>query len=210
MNPILLVTRPKYDDGTAYLFYYTSLVLKNADKLRISKKDFKGEKVNSENISKFIKKKNPKLIFINGHGDADSLEGHRGKILFSTDTNLDLLKGRFVYARACHAGLSFGKKMVEKNSGCFIGYNTPFSFWIDDKYSTTPLKDKIAKLFLEPSNEVINSLLKGNNAKNSNKKSKKMMVDNMKKILEMDKKKEPGATGWLSILWNNYHISSTK
>ena len=30
MNKIVLVTRPKYDDGTEYLSYYASLILKKA------------------------------------------------------------------------------------------------------------------------------------------------------------------------------------
>jgi len=204
MNKILLTTMPKYDDGTEYLSYYASLVSKKAEELNIEKKDFEGRKVTSKNISKFMKKKNPKLIFINGHGDSDYLEGDEGEILFSTDKNIELLKDKIVYARACHAGLSFGKKMVEDNNGCFIGYNTPFSFWIDERRSAVPAKDKTAALFLEPSNEVMNSLIKGNSSSVADEKSKKMMIDNMNKVLRMQDKKEPGAMGWLNILWNNF------
>ncbi len=171
MNNILLVTRPKYDDGTEYLSYYASLILKESEKLNVKTKD---------------------------------LEGDKGKILFSINKGIELLKDRIVYARACHAGISFGKKMVEKNNGCFIGYNNPFSFWISGERSATPAKDEIAKLFLEPSNEIINLLIKGNTTGNSNEKSKKMMIENMNKVLKMEEKKEPGAMSWLEILWNNY------
>jgi len=204
MNKILLVTRPKYDDGTGYLHYYASLVLKKADELNLDKKDFSGEATNSKNVSDFINKKHPKLIFVNGHGDSDSLEGHEGEVLFSINKNIHLLKDKLVYARACHAGLSFGEKMTEKNNGCFIGYNTPFSFWIDERYSATPSKDSIARLFLEPSNEIMNSLIRGHNSITSHEKSKKLMIDNMKKILKMNERKEPGAMGWLEVLWNNF------
>lgn len=68
MDKILLTTMPKYDDGTEYLSYYASLISKKASELNIIKKDFKGKEVNNKNISKFIKKKSPKLVFINGHG----------------------------------------------------------------------------------------------------------------------------------------------
>ncbi len=204
MNKILMVTRPKYDDGTEYLSYYASLVLKEAKRLNILFKDFSGKSANSREISKYLNKKHPKLIFVNGHGDADSLEGNKGEILFSINKNIDLLKEKIVYARACHAAINFGRKMVEGNNGCFIGYKTPFSFWIDNKYSATPQKDKIAKLFLEPSNEIISSLIKGNTSNISDKKSKRMMVENMKKILVMEGNKEPGATGWLEVLWSNF------
>ena len=204
MNNILLVTRPKYDDGTEYLSYYASLILKESEKLNVKTKDFEGKNVTSKNIKKFVTKKDPKLLFINGHGNKDFLEGDKGKILFSINKGIELLKDRIVYARACHAGISFGKKMVEKNNGCFIGYNNPFSFWISGERSATPAKDEIAKLFLEPSNEIINLLIKGNTTGNSNEKSKKMMIENMNKVLKMEEKKEPGAMSWLEILWNNY------
>ncbi|PIN91115.1 hypothetical protein COU57_01890 [Candidatus Pacearchaeota archaeon CG10_big_fil_rev_8_21_14_0_10_32_14] len=204
MGEILLVTRPKFDDATEYLSYYASLILKEADNLRIEKKDFSGKEVTSKNISKFIEKKNPKLIFVNGHGDPNSLEGDEGEIIFSVQKNVHLLKDKLLYARACNAGLIFGKEMVKNNGGCFIGYNTPFTFWIDGKYSAIPAKDTLASLFLMPSNEIVNSLIKGHSAKSSNEKSKKMMIENMKKILQMEEKNEPGAMGWLGALWNNY------
>ena len=112
MNRTLLVTRPHYDDGTAYLSYYGSLILEEAEKLSVDKKDFEGKKVVTKDVLKFIKKKDPSLIFIKGHGTSDSLEGQDGKILFSVDKNISFLKDRIVYARACHAGISFGKEMV--------------------------------------------------------------------------------------------------
>lgn len=204
MEQILLVSRPHYDDGTAYLSYYAKKVLKEASKLNISKKDFNGDSAINEEISKFIKKKNPKLIFINGHGDEKSLFGQGDEILFSIKKDLELLKNRLIYARACHAALNLGKKVVEDNDGCFIGYKLPFSFWIDERHSATPAKDKIANLFLEPSNEVINSLLRGGNARYSDLKSKEMIIKNMREVAKMKDKEEPGAMGWLSILWNNY------
>lgn len=204
MNRILLVTRPKYDDSTEYLASYASLVLKEAKRLNVKKKDFEAEKANPDEVSKFISKLSPKLLFLNGHGDSECLKGHKGEILFSVSKNLDLLKDRIIYARACHAGLSFGEKVVENNEGCFIGYKNPFSFWIDGARSATPLKDNIAKLFLFPSNEIINSLLKGKTTQEAHQISKKMMVESMKKILDMNQKRELGAMGWLGILWNNY------
>lgn len=204
MTKTLLVTRPQYDDCTSYLSHFSSLVLKEAKKLQINTKDFDGEKANSKNVSKFVGKQDPKLIFINGHGDSDSLGGHKGEILFSITKDIDLLKDKLVYARACHAGIAFGEKMVKGNGGCFIGYTMPFSFWTEDKHSATPLKDNTAKLFLEPSNEIVISLINGYSAQASHERSKEMMVENMRKILKMEAKKEPGAMGWLEVLWNNY------
>jgi hypothetical protein len=204
MNRILLVTRPKYDDGTEYLAYYASLIIKDADSRSIENKDFEGKDAKIENVKKFIKKKDPKLIFINGHGDTDCLLGDNHEVLFSVSSNLDLLKERIVYARACNAGLIFGKKVTENSNGCFIGYQLPFSFIMNEKWSAIPANDKTAALFIEPSNEVMHSLIKGDSAALANEKSKKAMIKNMQRIMKMEEKKEPGAMGLLMTLWNNY------
>lgn len=204
MNKILLVTRPEYDDGTAYLSYYASLILKEAENENIRVKDFPGEKANKEEITKFIFNKNPLLIFTNGHGNETSLFGHKDSLLFSSEENISFLKDKIVYARACNAGKIFGKKVVENNNGCFIGYLYPFSFWIDEKWSAKPSNDNTAKLYLEPSNEIIISLIQGKSAFDSHEKSKKMMIANMKKIMKMQEKREPMAMNMLQVLWNNY------
>lgn len=200
---MILITSPKYDDGTEYLSYYSSLIVKEASIKNIPIKNFEGTEVNRENVFKFLQKRNPQGIFINGHGDENTLYGFKNSVLFSVN-DVNLLKNRVIYARACNAGAHFGAKIVENNSGCFIGYKYPFSFWIDQKYSATPSKDNIAKLYLEPSNEIMKLLINGKTSKQSHEKSKQMMVDNMKKILKLEEKKEPGAMGMLQILWNNF------
>jgi len=203
MGDIILVTRPKYDDGTEYLSYYASLILKEAEDLGIPAKDFEGKEANKESITKFIEKRNPRLVFINGHGDENSLYGHDDKIIFSSD-NMLLLKDRIVYARACNAGTKFGKEVVKNNNGCFIGYKYPFQFWIDEKWSAKPSNDNTAKLYLEPSNEIVSSILNGRSSSYADERSKKKMLENMKKILKLEENKEPGAMGMLQVLWNNF------
>jgi len=202
MINVLIVTRPKYDDGTEYLSYYASLVIKEARDKNISVSDFEGEEANKGDVTKFIEKRNPNIVFVNGHGNEDSLYGHK-EIIFSMD-NINLLKGRLIYARACSAGAKLGKGVVKGNNGCFIGYKYPFSFWFDEKWSAKPSNDNIAKLYLEPSNQVMLSLIKGKNSQEAHEKSKALMLENMKRILVLEEKKEPGTMGMLQILWNNF------
>jgi len=202
MNNSILVTRPKYDDGTEYLSAYALEVIKKA-KEKFLVKDFEGEEAIKENIEKYLKNQNPKLIFLNGHGNECEICGHKDKVIFSL-TNINLLKDKIIYARACFSANYLGHEVVKNNSGCFIGYIYPFSFWISGERSATPLKNKVAGMFLNPSNEIVFSLLKGEIAKMADEKSKKMMVENMRKILAMEKKNEPRATGMLQILWDNY------
>lgn len=202
MDNLLLVTRPKYDDGTEYLSAYALEVLKKA-KEEFSIKDFEGKEANKENVEKYLKGKNPQLFFLNGHGNECAIYGHKDEVIFSL-TNVNLLKNRITYARACFSANVLGHEAVKNNSGCFIGYRYPFSFWMDGERSATPLKDKIAGLFLNPSNEIVFSLLRRETAQKADERSKKMMLTNMREILAMEQKNESGATGMLQILWGNY------
>lgn len=199
----LLVTRPKYDDGTEYLSAYALEVIKEAKSENLAIKDFEGESANKEAIEKYLRSNQPLLIFLNGHGNEAEICGHRDETLFSL-TNASLLNNKVTYARACFAGTSLGKEIVKDNGGCFIGYIYPFSFWMSNKWSAKPLNDKIASWYLKPSNEVMIRLIQGKTAREAHNESKRMMVESMKKILAIQDKKEPGATVMLQILWGNY------
>ena len=69
MSKFIIVTRPKYDDGTEYLAYYASLAIKQAEEQELKIKDFEGESANNLELNKFIKKNETIFLFINGHGD---------------------------------------------------------------------------------------------------------------------------------------------
>ena len=70
--------------------------------------------------------------------------------------------------------------------------------------SSTPLKDKVAALFLIPSNEVVSCLIRGKTTKEADELSKRKMVESMRKVLDLNEKKEPDAMELLKILWINY------
>ena len=202
MSKKLLVTRPEHDDTTTYLSHYSKLVIKYAKDNLVPVKDFKPGTVKKEILSKFIKKQNPKLLFFNGHGGEDCIEGEKGDIIIKKDENDELLKGKITYARSCFVAVSLGKKCSTFGKGtCFIGYEFPFQFWFDETRTTNPIKDKIAALYLEPSNELVKYLIKGNFTKTAFDKSRELMVENMNKIL---KENEPGALERFKALWMNH------
>jgi len=60
---------------------------------------------------------------------------------------------------------------------------TDFIFYRNDNFSTKPLKDPIAKYFLEPSNLVMTTIIKGNSVKEADKRSKRSMKKNFLKLL---------------------------
>jgi len=205
MNNTLLVTRPSYDDATGYLFSYAGLVLNYANNHNIKNIDLKKPRLTRNNFESIISKKDPKLIFFNAHGNEKSIYGDKinkkEEILVQENKNHSILMSRIIYARACLAAVSLGNFCTKEGKGCFIGYETPFSFWIDERWSSKPLNDKTAKLFLYPSNEIVISLLKGNSAHEAFNKSLDMSKKNILELLKI--KKEPGAMASIMLLWTN-------
>jgi len=204
MSKTILITRPCYDDPTSYLFCYAGLIIKEAEEKMFSILDLKKPRLTRENFTKMIEKNNPVMIFFNAHGTETAIYGDKiveeEEILVEENVNHELLNSRLVYARACWSAVSLGNKAC-LNNGCFIGYSLPFSFWIDERWSAKPLNDNTAKLFLEPSNLIISSLLKGNTAEESVIKSNEMSKKNILKLLK--EKEEPGAVASMSLLWSN-------
>ncbi len=198
----ILVTSPRYDDGTEYLSTYALEIIKRFNN-QFSIRNFNDKNATKSNVEKYIKKKNPKLLFLNGHGNESEICGHKNEVIFSLQNGW-LLNNKITYARSCFSANSLGVEAVKDNLGCFIGYRLPFFFWTEGERSATPLKDQSAKMFLEPSNMIVVSLLNQETCQDANKKSKYMMIKNMNKILTMQKKQEPGAIGMLQALWSNY------
>lgn len=203
MDKTLLISRPMYDDGTEYLSAYSINIIKTAKENNFFIKDLIRENANKLEIEKFLKKKKCNLIFLNGHGEEDKIYGNKDEVIFSEE-NVELLKNKIVYARACSAGKKLGKQIVEDSEGCFIGYKFPFYFWTEDKWSTKPLNDKSASLYLNPSNEIMNQFIKGKTALEADKISKKMMIENMNRLLVLKDKNQPEAMNMLQCLWTNY------
>jgi len=195
MNKIILLTRPEHDTATSYISYYAGLTIKQARDHSIACKDFHGKEVIVQEVHKFIIKQQPKLLFLNGHGSPEEIEGNKGDILFSIKDK-QLLKDKIIYARSCNLGAKFGKEIVD--NGSFIGYKVPFVFYTDT-IQGNPAKDKVANAIIEPTNEIINSLLKGNTAVVAHERSKASMRKNMNRLLS-----EGAPMILIEALWNNH------
>jgi hypothetical protein len=200
----ILITRPSYDDATTYLFYYAGLIIKDAEEKMFSVLDLKRPRLTKDNFTKIIEKNSPSIIFFNAHGSENTIYGDKigdeEEILIEEDINHEILNSRLVYARSCWTAASLGNKAC-LNGGCFIGYNIPFSFWCDERWSAKPLNDNLARLFLEPSNLIISSLLKGNTVEEAVIKSNDLSKKNILKLLR--DKEEPGAIASIKLLWSN-------
>ena len=91
----LLITRPEHDLETQYLSVWSKDIISLAEKQNISIKDLRGNLANMINFEKFVKKQNPSLILLNGHGNEFKVCGHENKDLLD-ETNISLTKNKLL------------------------------------------------------------------------------------------------------------------
>jgi len=202
MNKGIIITLPRYEYTVDYLAVSSKSIIQEANKRSIKVKELKDKHANKKEFEAFIKARDYKMVIFNGHGSDNTISGHKGEPIIQTGVNDLLLKGRVTYARSCWAGCILGKRCMKNDKeGCFIGYTLPFMFYIDDRWRSNPYKDNIAPIFLEPSNLVPISLIKGNTSLQAHEKSKKQTLKNIKKVLRSVTKE---AFLFAEKLWNNY------
>ena len=200
MKKGMILSLPNSDLVTQYISHYSSFVEKEAENKNIPIKKLCAEEANMKEFNKVVTKLNYSFIFINGHGSESEIFGQREPLL-KTGINHELMKDRVVYARSCNSALVLGKACVENSKGCYIGYNLPFQFYNDENWSGNPEKDPLAGLFIEPSNLIPISLIKGNSAEFADENSKQIILKRINKTL---KEKSEGAFEISLALWNNY------
>ncbi len=183
MNKILLITRPKYDDTTHYLFHWAKKIIDLANKKGIQVLDLKEERANKKEFESILSKKQPLLIFLNGHGNMDRIAGQNGNVLIKVGDNEIILKSKIVYALSCKSGKVLGPASVNKGAVSYIGYNDDFIFCFEEGKFARPLDDETAKLFLEPSNYIVESLLKGHSVESAHNRSQQLYKKNIQKLL---------------------------
>jgi len=196
-----LITRPNHDTVTSYLFHWSKKILDFASKNSISFLDITGDNVNKKNVESYFKKQNPKLVFFNGHGDDNCIGGFKDEPLIESGKNEHLLKDRIVYSLSCNSAKVLGRESIKKGTETFIGYEDSFMFYTDSERETTPLKDKIASSFLQPSNELSISLLKNKTAEEASIKSKDAFKKETRKFLASNSI-EGGEMIIMALLWN--------
>jgi hypothetical protein len=200
MSKSLLVTRPNHDHPTNYLYSWSTYVIKEAEKKRFDVYDLDGKRANKKNFDSYLNLQKPKIIFLNGHGDKNSITGYEDEILLQVGDK-QILDENIVYARSCDSAINLGKELINKGAKAFIGYNRKFNVGYTPSKIFKPLEDDLAKLFLEPSNLIVTTIIKGNDVETAHKRSKEAMVKNFRKMLSMTATyEERFAASWL---WGN-------
>ncbi len=170
----MVITRPHYDDTTAYLHAWSSKVIEAAEKNNFKIIDLDIGKANRENLESVLEKKNPIFVSLNGHGSRDSVFGQDHKFIVQSGINEKFLANTITYALSCDSASGLGRAAVDSGAKAYIGYTEPFGFVFDENYTTKPLHDTMAKPFFEASNKVSIELLKGKSVQESVEKSQEV------------------------------------
>ncbi len=167
---LLLLTRPRHDTPTHYLFYWAGLLIDEAKKRGVQIIDLDKDKAKKKMLHSYLAKRPIDVVILNGHGNQEVVAG-QNEIILSTGDGTDLLEDKTMFVRACDAGAVLGKEIMRMGAKGFIGYIQPFMFPIDKDYFNKPLEDKLAAPVLECSNQVGLSLIKGSSAEQAQKDS---------------------------------------
>lgn len=183
MPHTLLITRPFYDITTFYLHYWGKEIVDYAKSRSIKVSDLHDKRANRKELSSVIKKLNPDLIVLNGHGGEDRILGQDHEILIKVSDNEYILKDSVVFALSCKSAKVLGHSSIASGTIAYIGYVEDFIFCTSDEFSTRPQLDPIAKLFLEPTNTIVKMLISGNTPEVSERRGKEEFNNNIKQVL---------------------------
>ena len=195
MSKTVLITRPYYDDTTHYLYHWSSLPIILASK----RKDIKivqlvEDKVNKKNFESITSKIAPSFIFMNGHGSDSVIAGHNSEYLVEVGVNEAVFDSRIIYALSCSSGKLLGPASIKAGARAYVGYDDVFVFYTD-------LASVSKAMFLEPSNTVVNALLKGHTVSDAHNRSQKEFMKNIQTLLTMSS--DTYLVPWL--LWDMRH-----
>ena len=162
-----LILRPHHDVETSYLHSFSK---KTIQKLKGNKlihvSDLEGKKANRKNLEQAALKENPKLMFLNGHGDINTVLGHDDEPVLDIQ-NVNLTKHKIIYALACDSLIGIGNEAVKIGAKAYIGYGAKFMCAKDPSRTSSPDKDKNAEPIRTACLILIDSLLEGKTVEKS-------------------------------------------
>jgi len=179
----MLITRPEHDKTTHYLSNWSKEIINIAEGKNIKVFDLNREKAIRTNVEVRLRKLSCNLTFFNGHGNFNVITGHNNEPIIIGGENENLLKSKIVYAISCKSAKELGPRSVKAGAVSYTGFDDDFIFVYEPENISRPLHDNTAKLFLEPSQLFMKSLIKGNSVREGMDKTKKLLADNFLKAL---------------------------
>lgn len=168
-----VVTRPNYDLITSYLHDFSKGIIKAIKATKdIHITNLEGHEATRVNLEKAINNEDPRLLFLNGHGDKRTVTGHKNEPILDEE-NVRLTKKRIVYALSCDSLEELGPKAVKNGAEAYIGYKASFMLVRDPTRTGSPNKDKNALPFRRACTTMINALIFGKSVETAIELTKK-------------------------------------
>lgn len=186
----ILITRPEHDATTRYISRWNQCVIDEAERRGVDVFDLRKEGATRKEFVSRVSKLRPSLILLNGHGNEDTVTGHDNEPLVSAAENPGVLHGAITYALSCRSAAQLGKVVITESQTAFIGYQEDFIFVHDQTKIGKPLEDEIARPFMESSNHVAISLLKGHTCVEASERSREMFRRNVRQLLSSQTSEE--------------------
>ena len=156
-----LITRPTHDLITSYLHDFSKEIVKTVKETKdIHVTDLEGPAAIRLNLEKSLIKEEPRLVFLNGHGDRKRVAGHDDEIILD-EKNIKLGKDKIIYALSCDSLEDLGEIAVDIGAKAYIGYKARFMIVKDPSRDCSPNKDKNVLPFRRACSAMINSLVFG-------------------------------------------------
>lgn len=182
MGNSLLITRPEHDFTTRYLSRWSEKIITEAKNKGRNVIDLLRGKANRKRFISTLEKRGPGLVVLNGHGSENSVMGHDNEIILKEGDG-GAISLKIIFARSCKSAKILGQNAIAHGATTYLGYKEDFWFRYNPAKISKPIEDKTAALFLEPSNHLVISLLKGHQTGYSNKKSRVLFRENIEKLL---------------------------
>lgn len=205
-NTSILITQPNFDKTTQYVSAWSEEVEEFSVKRGNKTITLKGKRANRAEFESIVRKTEPQLIMLNGHGNDNEVAGQDSETLLDLDSKEDITKDKIIYALSCSAAKILGLDCIKKGTKAFIGYSEEYIFLHSHLKVARPRDDKRAKLFFEPSNLVPISLLKGNSTVDSYKDSKTALRRTIVDLLNSETTNEERVC-LPYLVWNYQHLT---
>jgi len=204
MSKTILVTQPSYDYTTRYISSWAEKVILYAQNKNNKVIALKNDRANKDTLRSVVIKTNPSFIFFNGHGDDNVVTGQDSKPLISSIDDIQFIKNKIIYSLSCRSAKKLGPYCVKNGIKTYIGYTEDFVFTYDRLNRTHPHQDKVAGLFLDPSNVIPFSLLKGKTTDESYKDSQKAFRKSIRNLLTSEST-IPQSSTIRFLIWDMQH-----
>jgi len=172
----ILFTRPCHDLETEYLHCFSEKLIKEIKLIgEYNPINLEDGDATRKNFEKAMRKSNPRLVVLNGHGTKDSICGHDDEVIVDED-NIDLFDSKIVYAIVCDSLNGIGLDATTRGGAdAFIGYESEFMIIIDPTHTATPKKDKNSEPFRQVYVKLIIALVSGLSVEESIEKTKELI-----------------------------------